>query len=288
MEIMEKFISFFTSIGLLLSYLFGFASAGVTDGFTVVSKQKLSPVSSLYSGQGLCFDGEYYYTSGSITALNFTGLAKFDSNMKRVAAKGGRVPAEFHDKYGSNHLGGIDCANGFIYAPVEGDIEGKGYLYNFILLYDCETLEYTGKYFNLTSEYLDDGIPWCAVDSENGYLYTSKFDPVGEILQYDLETMEFIGAIPLSEQIRRVQGGSVYKGILYLSYDSKEAEESEIIYSVNPASGEVNTVFERTMPGYDNEAEDICVYPMPDGSLFHTLDYDKLICVNIHHVSKDK
>lgn len=30
---------------------------------------------------------------------------------------------------------GIDCANGYIYAPVEGKVGGK-HLYNFILLYD--------------------------------------------------------------------------------------------------------------------------------------------------------
>ena len=47
--------------------------------------------------------------------------------------------------YGSNHIGGIDCANGYIYAPVEGKVDGK-HLYNFILLYDCKMLKYTGIY----------------------------------------------------------------------------------------------------------------------------------------------
>lgn len=50
----------------------------------------------------------------------------------------------------------------------------------------------------MSSEYLTDGIPWCAIDRENGYLYTSQFHNVGEILQYDLETMTFLRAI-LSE-----------------------------------------------------------------------------------------
>lgn len=283
---MEKIISFFTSLGLIISYLFGFGTFGIPDDYTLVKKQKLSPVESIFSGQGLCCDGEYFYTSGSLTAVNITGLAKFDLDMNCIKMKGGRVPSSFHDKYGSNHIGGIDCAGGVIYAPVEGDIEGKGYLYNFILLYNCETLEYTGTYYDMTSEYLDDGIPWCAVDRENGFLYTSKFDPVDEILQYDLDTMEFIKAIPLSEQIHRLQGGSVYDGILYLSYDCKDPGTREVIYSVNPENGEVRTEFARTMPNYDNEAEDICVYPLPDGSLYHTLDYDKLICANIMHIKK--
>ena len=32
-----------------------------------------------------------------------------------------------------------------------------------------------------------------------------------------------------------------------------------------------------------NEAEDVCVYPMEDGSLFHVVDYDKLINANVSH-----
>ncbi len=60
----------------------------------------------------------------------------------------------------------------------------------------------------MSSEYLTDGIPWCAIDRENGYLYTSQFHNVGEILQYDLETMTFLRAIPLKEKLDRIQGGS--------------------------------------------------------------------------------
>ena len=50
------------------------------------------------------------------------------------------------------------------------------------VLYDCKTLKYTGIYYDMSSEYLTDGIPWCAIDRENGYLYTSQFHNVGEIL----------------------------------------------------------------------------------------------------------
>lgn len=122
------------------------------------------------------------------------------------------MPKEFTEKYGSNHIGGIDCANGYIYAPVEGKVDGK-HLYNFILLYDCKTLKYTGIYYDMSSEYLTDGIPWCAIDRENGYLYTSQFHNVGEILQYDLETMTFLRAIPLEEKLDRIQGVSL--GLMY-------------------------------------------------------------------------
>lgn len=279
---MEKIASFFTSVALIFTYLFGFGASTVSEGYELVRHEKLTAVNSMFSGQGLCYDGEYFYTSGSLTGINHTGLAKFDENMKCIERKSNAVPKEFYEKYGSNHIGGIDCANGYIYAPVEGDIDGEGYLYNFILLYDCETLEYTGKYYDLTSDRLTDGIPWCAVDRENSYLYTSKFDGVTEILQYDLETMEFIKAIPIEEELNRLQGGSVYEGILYLSYDVSDSTTEQVI-AVDLADGSVEVKFTRSLPNYDNEAEDICVYPMPDGSLFHLIDYDKLINTNVYH-----
>lgn len=279
---MTKMLSFLTTLVLIFSYLLGFGTSTVSEGYELVETEKLPAIVSMFSGQGLCYDGENFYSSGSLTFMNFTGLAKFDENMKCIKKKSNAVPQEFYEKYGSNHIGGIDCANGYIYAPVEGDIEDEGYLYNFILLYDCETLEYTGKYYDMTSEYLTDGIPWCATDSENGYLYTSKFDDVTEILQYDLETMEFIKAIPLKEKLDRLQGGSVYDGMLYLSYDVSDSTEEQVL-AVDLTDGSVRVEFTRCLPNYDNEAEDICVYPLSDGSLFHLVDYDMLINTNINH-----
>lgn len=279
---MVKIASFFTTMLLIFSYLFGFGSSTVSEGFELVRSEKLPSTASMFSGQGLCYDEEYFYTSGSLTFINFTGLAKFDENMKCIKKQANAVPKEFYEKYGSNHIGGIDCANGYIYAPVEGKIDGEGYLYNFILLYDCETLEYTGTYYDLTSEYLTDGIPWCAIDRENGHLYTSKFDEVTEILQYDLETMNFVKAIPLDEELDRLQGGSVYDGILYLSYDVSDSTTEQVL-AVDLADGSVSVEFTRSLPNYDNEAEDICVYPLADGTLFHLVDYDKLINTNINH-----
>lgn len=279
---MQSIISFFTALSLYITYLFGFGTVTVSDGYELVKSRRLNPFESLFSGQGLCCDGEYFYTSGSLTAINFTGIAKFDLDMNCKKVSAGKIPAEFREKYKSDHIGGIGCANGLIYAPVEGD----GYEYNFILLYDCETLEYTGTYYDMTSERLTDGIPWCAVDRENGYLYTSMFDPVDEILQYDLETMEFLKAIPLSSRIHRIQGGSVYDSDLYLSYDCKDPGTTETIFRINTESGEVTAELVREVPNFDNEAEDVCVYPLPDGSFIHTLDYDNLICVNIMHLKK--
>lgn len=58
------------------------------------------------------------------------------------------------------------------------------------------------------------------------------------------------------------------------------------VYAVDLADGSVTVEFTRSLPNYDNEAEDICVYPMPDGTLFHSIDYDMLINTNINHYKK--
>lgn len=62
--------------------------------------------------------------------MNFTGLSKFDNEMNCLKVRTNAVPKEFTEKYGSNHIGGIDCANGYICAPVEVKVDGK-HLYNF-------------------------------------------------------------------------------------------------------------------------------------------------------------
>lgn len=278
---MEKITSFFATLSLIFTYIFGFGAVTTSEGYELVKKEKLNSLVSICAAQGICCDGDYFYCSGSLSAINITALSKFDLNMNCKKTSLGSVPKEFTEKYGSNHIGGIDCADGLIYAPVEGKIDDE-YKYNFILLFDCDTLEYTGKYYDLTSEHLTDGIPWCAVDRENGWLYTSKYNGVKEILRYDLKTMKLIEAIPLKEEINRIQGGSVYNGILYLSYDVAHSTEEQIL-KIDFKEGSASVELTRYLPNYDNEAEDICFYPLTDGTVLHTLDYDKLLNSNVMH-----
>ena len=115
-------------------------------------------------GQGITNDGEYYYTSGSITALNLTALAKFTfDDMKMVDSHVNPLPKECKER-GNNHIGGISWYNGKLYTSVEGGDE----CYACIVVFDCETLEPTGEIYDLPNELYDDGVPWCAVDTETG------------------------------------------------------------------------------------------------------------------------
>lgn len=282
---MEKLTAFFTTISLIFTYLFGFGTITVSDGYNLEKQQKLNSIVSMTSAQGLCCDGEYFYCSGALAAINFTGLGKYDLNMKKIKLNFNAIPKEFTEKYGSNHIGGIDCTNGIIYGPAEGKLDGE-YKYNLVMLFDAETLEFTGKYYDVSNEYLTDGIPWLAIDKESGILYTSQFNNVDKILKYNLEDMSYLGYLPISQKINRIQGGSVYEGKLYLSYDVAHSTNEQIL-AVDLESGNVSQEFEISITNYDNEAEDICVYPLADGTLFHALEYDKLINVNILHISKE-
>lgn len=279
---MSKLVSFFTSLSLLFAYLFNFSPA-VSDGYKVVDSQKITVLNALVGAQGICTDGEYYYTSGAIAAVNLTGLAKWTTDFKRVKRVLNPLPKEITEKYGSNHIGGIDVYNGTLYCAVED----HGYDYPLVLLFDADTLEYTGKCYELDREMLTDGCPWCAVDRDKGLLYTSTYNHAERILCYDLNNdLAYTGEIAMSQEVHRVQGGSVYNGRLYLSRETPDSTDEEV-FSLDLATGEVRLEMVRSMSNYDNEAEDLCVYPMPDGTLFHTQDYDKLLGVNFTHYSVD-
>ena len=250
----------------------------------LVRTDKFTLDEALLMSQGITTDGEYYYTAGSIAALDLVGMAKWTvDDFDKVIYTHSAIPKELKEKYGSDHIGGISYYDGKIYAATEDESD----TYNLIVIYDAETLEYTGEYYDLGTEYLDDGIPYCAVDAENGYLYTSQFHEIDCILAYNLEDMSFSHKIELSEPIDRIQGAEVYDGKIYMSYDVKGSATEEVL-TVDVKTGKVEKLFERTVSGRDHEAEGLTVYPMADGSLIHIADYDKLISVNIRHYSLEQ
>lgn len=247
----------------------------------LIKTDKFTLDEALLMSQGITTDGEYYYTAGSIAALDLVGIAKWTvDGFEKVTYNHFAIPKDIKAKYNSDHIGGISYYDGKIYAATEDESD----TYNLILIYDAETLEYTGEYYDLGTEYLDDGIPYCAVDGENGYLYTSPFHGTDYILAYNLDDMSFSHKIMLSEPVDRIQGAEYYDGLLYMSYDVKNSA-TEIIQTVDVKTGEVKNLFERTVSGRDHEAEGVTVYPMADGSFIHVADYDKLISVNIRHYS---
>lgn len=258
-----------------------------TETAELVSQNVYALENALFTGQGIATDGEYYYTSGSITALNFTALAKIaveDMEIKDVHIN--PLPDKCTDR-GNNHIGGISVYNGKIYASVEG---GEDSYNACIVTFDCDTLEATGEVYDLPNDLYDDGVPWCAVDTETGYLYASKWNDIKSIYVYDTnKNMELVKEIKLSgiDTIHRIQGGEFYNGTLYLSNDCKDNGNFKNIYGVNVETGNVYIAATRDVGGDNVEAEGITFLPCEDGSVMHVLDYNRVVGVFLHHYDVD-
>ena len=277
--VFEKFWAVLVAICSVFTGIMDFGPVTSTPEVELVREDKLVGDKAMVAGQGITTDGEYYYTSGSLTALGIAGIAKWDAeSMELILSNYNAIPNEYKNNYGSDHIGGISFYNGKIYAAVENEAED----YPLVITYSPETLDII-DIFVIPNDNLPDGIPWCAVDGEYGYLYCSQFNEVDEILAFDLDTMEYSHSIPLSERVYRIQGGEVYDGILYLSYDVADSNDDQNL-SVDVSSGEVSVVCTRSLPSLaGNEAEGLTLYPMEDGSLIHVLDYDKTVGVYVRH-----
>ncbi len=237
---------------------------------------------ALLMGQGLTTDGEYFYTSGSITALNITALSRIKiDGMEIEATNFNPLPSVCKDR-GNNHIGGISYYDGKIYAPVEGGEE----VYACIVVYDAATLEPTGEVYDLPNELYPDGVPWCAVDTDTGYLYASMWSDAEVIHVYDTNnSMAHVRDIELTGTgiIDRIQGGEFLDGTLYLSYDIHDNGTIKNIMKVDTATGEVSLAAERDVGSENVEAEGMTFTKGENGPILHVLDYNKLIGVFIHH-----
>ncbi len=278
MGFFESLWAFLVAFCMIFTGVMDYGTSSATKEVELIKEEKMVLDAAMYAGQGITTDGKYYYTSGSLTAFGVAGLAKWDAEtFEQVAVNTKAIPEKYVNAHDSDHIGGISYYNGKIYAAVENKAED----FSLVITYDTETLQPVDAY-KMPNEYLPDGIPWCAVDADNGYLYCSQFNEVGYIVACDLETMEFSHIIELSEKVYRIQGGEVYEGVLYLSNDDKSNNDK--ILTVDISTGEVKRLCTRTLPSVaGNEAEGLTVYPMADGSLIHVLDYDKTVGVYVRH-----
>ncbi len=275
------------TLPLLLITLLTSPVAQSTDSAELISKNAFVFEKALLMGQGITTDGEYYYTSGSIAALDLTGLAKFTFDDMQIVKSNLNPLPDKCSKRGNDHIGGISYYNNKIYASVE---DSDDYIYPCIVVFDCETLKATGEVYELSCEDFDDGVPWCAVDGRTGYLYASKWSNAEKIYVYDVnDSMKLVKEISLSGLgvIDRIQGGEFYNGFLYLSNDIKDNGDIKNILKINVETGKVSLVAERNVGGDNVEAEGITFWQSEDGSNMHVLDYNKVIGVFVHHYKVD-
>ncbi|MBQ7547190.1 MAG: hypothetical protein IJT41_09530 [Clostridia bacterium] len=223
------------------------------DGAKIIAKQRYVLEDYYMSNQGVTNDGEYYYFSGK------KNLGKADMKTGEIfCINTSPIPKALAD-LGCNHIGGLSYFNGIIYAALE---DGPDYQHPFIVLYDAQTLAFTGAYFELPQELHTEGVPWCAVDEERQVLYTAEWSNAAVLNVFALDDLHLVGTIPLSAPIDRMQGGEMFGDTLYLSCD--EENDLKRVFAVNVLTGEVQTAFARNI-GKAFEAEDLTVYADTDG-----------------------
>lgn len=241
-----------------------------TDTAEITNEFSYALIGAFVTGQGLDEADEYLYSSGSLAAVKLCCLGIIDKDSGEIIKQNiDALPTEFKNK-DYDHIGDISVQNGIIYAPVEDKAEK----YPLVLIYDAETLEYTGTYYELDASYLSDGIPWCATD-EN-YLYTSEFNNPERIVVYNIDDMSLSHTVELSQPLARVQAGDVLDGKAYLNCDPKEGNKT--VYEVDLATGEVTLLCDRNTTGFETETEGLCVKINENGELILNIsDYNKII-----------
>ncbi len=267
-DMFQKVISVFSSVLILLT------TAVNTPFNKNVEKWEYSStvvgLETLTRSQDVTTDGEYFYFSGK-NSLEKTDL----SCEKIITLNTSAIPNELKENYGSAHIGGISYYNGKIYAAVEDSDVWK---YPLIVLFDCETLEYTGEFFILPTEFQKRGVPWVAIDGNNGVAYTGDSRNYNEIFKFSLDDFTYIETISLSSEVQKIQGAEISDGILYAgTNDIKRA-----VYAIELSNGNVEKLFDRISYEYkliDNfggEGEGLTVLEMQDGTFIHTLQLGAL------------
>ena len=272
-------IRYYLLFGLLIITLLISPKAVSTESAELISTDNFIFDQALLTGQGITTDNEYFYTSGTITGINTTALAKLSIDpMEVIDFKLNPLPKVCTNR-GNNHIGGISYYNGKIYAPVEGGDE----VYACIVVFDADTLEALEVY-DLPNELFPSGVPWCAVDPDTGYLYASIWKSTKVIHVYDTnDSMKHIDTIALKQPISHIQGAEFLNGTLYMSQDTRNKGSIRDILKVDIATGEVSVAAERDISSEKFEAEGMTFTQSENGPILHVLDYDKFIGIAVNH-----
>lgn len=238
-----------------------------------VATQTFMLLSAYTRGQGITTDGSSYYFSSNYGLIK-TQLDGSTVTKRNLIA----IPWDLL-KLGCKHIGGISYMDGVIYAPIE---DSKVFEHLYIAKFDAQTLKHIESY-ELPAQHHENGVPWCAADTNTGYIYSARRDHITEIVVYDAATMAFVKTIPLETSVHKVQGGEVLNGILYLSVSRGD----QAVYAIQLSSGKVRKVLPRNL-AEGSEGEGMTILPTAGGALLHVLDIASIrVGVHLRHYAFD-
>ena len=238
--------AFSLAINKILSIIFAvilIPFSVLTHGIDIISaadrtdtaKTNVVGIGAYFRSQGMATDGETLYFSSKTTLIRTEADAKTPVNANYFA-----IPDELKD-LGIAHIGGMSFYNGYIYAGLE---DSKVWDYPIVGIFDAETLELV-EYYVLDAEVITRGLPWVAVNPENGYLYCMDHSKQPtKILIYDTANkMEFVEEVMLSEVVPSIQGAEFLDGTLYAATNN----ETQAIYKINTTNGSVEKYLDRNL-----------------------------------------
>lgn len=159
-------------------------------------------------GQGITWDGTYYYVSGT------DGLSKFDASWNLITTNSDPITSS---GLGSavNHCGDLCVVNGLLYIPMEAYPSGP-YSSQYITIFRASDLSFVTSY-NISAQLTE--ISSIAYNINDGLLYISSFITQGTILKYTL-TGTYMGSMSVQMPTNNAQGLTFYNGYLWISASS--------------------------------------------------------------------
>lgn len=265
------------ALTLVLSGIFELATVSARP--EEVSKTMVLGADSWEHSQDITTDGESYYFTCKY------GIIKTELDCKTVTVRNAdAIPDSFKTEFGSAHIGGISFYNGKLYCAVE---DSKVWQHPLIVVYDAQTLEYTGEYYHLDAEKHTKGLPWISVNPETGIIYCAARDNSTEIMCYDTATRSYLEPIALVNSepdfnIHKIQGGEVNGGVLYLATN----DSTQAVFTVDLASGQADKLFDRNLFS-GSEGEGLTILETQDGAFIHAMDMSPIfISAYVRHYAQ--
>ncbi|MGH8978096.1 MAG: hypothetical protein ACRDV7_08490, partial [Acidimicrobiia bacterium] len=199
---------------------------------------------------------------GWIFSLN-NALFRTDDQLVQTLVATPAIPQQYAAR-GFDHVGDVDVADGFVYAPLEQPEYAAGT--QVMAWYDADTLAFVSGV-----DVAQHHNSFVTVDPESGIAYSMDMFGGQALLRYDThDRWRVLPPIEMSAFVDRVQGGDVVDDAVWLSTD----DATDGVYRVDLNSGEVQSL--GTIGHADGEGEGIDATSLPTGDL-HVLSIDVAI-----------
>ncbi len=233
----------------IVAALFG-ATAGAAPQARLTSETQLDPVYN----QGIARAKDGWVLSGTRV------LARVDDRLHDTNRVTDAIPAEWAAR-GFNHIGDIDVAGRYVYAPYEQPDYERGE--QAIARYDVKTLAFVDAVTVPQHE-----ASFITVDPKTMIAYSMDRFGGDALLRYDVrKAWKQLSPVRMSQFVDRVQGADVAGGAVWLSTD----DDANTLYRVALPGGRVDAV--GNAGHVDGEGEGIDATKLATGRL-HVLTVD--------------